>query len=397
MAVEPGRWRLWRRHRRQRRCQAQRAKPTPHCRRRCLRQCPCRPDRPTERPSDRASDPTDRPTERPTEPATRQTDEPKWPNLVLERPCEPPIAAAAAAANARASSSPPLLPTSRRRCSPVVIFFPLTRQSRPSSSHHKATSTSACLVFVSFLRPAVTRHQLSSSCVVPPPHFPPKQSTKCLLFLSLITCCSLVSHCEQPLPPLSLSGWSTDLHVPPPLGFRMKMSAADNEEDFRGLVDGLDGDEDLGLFGDLSAFEGTALEEDLGGDLSGGPGGDRPGLTCPRCLRKYKNPRVLSCLHVLCENCLLELLQPARAGSADADEADKILPYSSGRSKSRAGTIICPFCKQETAVSLALLSYGLSQALRVRVRGIGSLHFPTKDIQITIQLIFFSILTDGYH
>lgn len=54
------------------------------------------------------------------------------------------------------------------------------------------------------------------------------------------------------------------------------MSGTDGEDDYKALTnfgDG-DGDEDLGLFGDLSSFEGLALEEDVA----------ESGKLCPQCL-----------------------------------------------------------------------------------------------------------------
>lgn len=59
---------------------------------------------------------------------------------------------------------------------------------------------------------------------------------------------------------------------------------------------------------------------------------------------KYKNPRVLSCLHVLCENCLKDLL----AVETDEEGCDNVI-YS-GRNKPHRAFIVCPLCKQETAV-----------------------------------------------
>ena len=116
------------------------------------------------------------------------------------------------------------------------------------------------------------------------------------------------------------------------------MSGMDVGQDFRTI----DGKEDLGLFGDLSAFEGLRIEEE---SAAGKQSTESGGLHCPHHLGKYKNPRVLSCLHVLCETCLKELLMSA--GSSDGDD-DNEAPFS-GR-KSRTGIITCPQCRQETVV-----------------------------------------------
>ncbi|XP_046639554.1 brain tumor protein-like isoform X2 [Daphnia pulicaria] len=111
------------------------------------------------------------------------------------------------------------------------------------------------------------------------------------------------------------------------------MSGTDGEEDYKALQSfGDEGDDDLGLFGDLSSFEGLALEEDAA----------ESGSLCPQCLEKYKNPRVLSCLHVLCENCLKDLL------AVDNEEDCENVIYS-GRSKPHKAFIVCPLCKQETS------------------------------------------------
>lgn len=54
-----------------------------------------------------------------------------------------------------------------------------------------------------------------------------------------------------------------------------KMSGTDGEEDYKALQSfGDEGDDDLGLFGDLSSFEGLALEEDAA----------ESGSLCPQCL-----------------------------------------------------------------------------------------------------------------
>ena len=53
------------------------------------------------------------------------------------------------------------------------------------------------------------------------------------------------------------------------------MSGTDGEDDYKALqsFDG-EGDDDLGLFGDLSSFDGLALEEDAADS----------GTVCPQCL-----------------------------------------------------------------------------------------------------------------
>lgn len=54
-----------------------------------------------------------------------------------------------------------------------------------------------------------------------------------------------------------------------------KMSGTDGEEDYKALqAFDNEGDDDLGLFGDLSSFEGLALEEDAAENE----------ITCPQCL-----------------------------------------------------------------------------------------------------------------
>lgn len=57
---------------------------------------------------------------------------------------------------------------------------------------------------------------------------------------------------------------------------------------------------------------------------------------------KYKNPRVLSCLHVLCENCLKESL------TADDEDCCENTLFT-GRGK-HLTVITCPLCKQDTMV-----------------------------------------------
>ena len=64
------------------------------------------------------------------------------------------------------------------------------------------------------------------------------------------------------------------------------MSGMDVGQDFRTI----DGKEDLGLFGDLSAFEVLRIEEE---SAAGKQSTESGGFHCPHHLGKYKNPCVL--------------------------------------------------------------------------------------------------------
>ena len=122
-----------------------------------------------------------------------------------------------------------------------------------------------------------------------------------------------------------------------------KMSGTDGEDEYKQFEG--DGEEDLGLFGDLSNFEGLALEEEAEKSTESGS-------TCPHCLEKYLSPRVLSCLHVLCETCLKELLVEV----GDNDEDDQVYNGSGRNGCKSHGTITCPQCKQETIVIITFIS-----------------------------------------
>jgi len=112
------------------------------------------------------------------------------------------------------------------------------------------------------------------------------------------------------------------------------MSGTDGDDDYRNNYEA-DPEEELGLFGDLSSFEGLALEEE--NELA-----IEKGSLCPHCFKKQKSPRVLSCLHVLCEICVKELIE---LESEDLSENGVF----TGRKKTK-NTITCPICKQETTV-----------------------------------------------
>ena len=62
------------------------------------------------------------------------------------------------------------------------------------------------------------------------------------------------------------------------------------------------------------------------------------------CSKKQKSPRVLSCLHVLCEICVKDLLE------FESEESSENAIFAA-RKKTKT-TITCPMCKQETAVMI---------------------------------------------
>lgn len=59
--------------------------------------------------------------------------------------------------------------------------------------------------------------------------------------------------------------------------------------------------------GDSDQLSEHAVDDDCE-TLSLTGGGERDPFTCPQCEREYKSPRVLNCLHVVCEECLKPLL-----------------------------------------------------------------------------------------
>jgi len=61
-------------------------------------------------------------------------------------------------------------------------------------------------------------------------------------------------------------------------------------------------------------------------------------FSCPSCMQRYQQPRVLHCLHVLCTPCLEKFVSN--------DEEGKTVGQRPGDSK----VMICPVCSQETHV-----------------------------------------------
>ncbi|XP_037937273.1 brain tumor protein isoform X2 [Teleopsis dalmanni] len=90
-----------------------------------------------------------------------------------------------------------------------------------------------------------------------------------------------------------------------------------------------------------------------GGELDSGPLEDSTGSasdgsdkTCKICNARFVSPRVLSCLHVFCENCLKKLLiddSMASSASSTSSNGDPITPPLKS-------AIECPTCKQVTTV-----------------------------------------------
>ncbi|KRY41968.1 E3 ubiquitin-protein ligase TRIM33 [Trichinella spiralis] len=94
-------------------------------------------------------------------------------------------------------------------------------------------------------------------------------------------------------------------------------------------------------------FEFQAVESRENGhaSLSGSEGWTED--TCPVCLKSFNNPRLLDCLHTLCEECIVALLE----GKADSEnDSFKALEPSKCNFKPPPGVVRCPVCNQDTNV-----------------------------------------------
>jgi len=88
---------------------------------------------------------------------------------------------------------------------------------------------------------------------------------------------------------------------------------------------------------------------------SGDCGGVDDPFVCQICRKRFQQPRVLSCLHVLCTSCLDRLVED-KEGVGDGDATVEVGVKSSSK-VAPAGTepeqvsLVCPSCSQETKVS----------------------------------------------
>lgn len=79
----------------------------------------------------------------------------------------------------------------------------------------------------------------------------------------------------------------------------------------------------------MSTTESSSSESTAGSQCSSPA--PNPEHTCPHCNEKYKQPRVLGCLHVFCTDCITEL-----ANEQNSNDSLNVLGQS----------VTCPMCQQ---------------------------------------------------
>ena len=82
---------------------------------------------------------------------------------------------------------------------------------------------------------------------------------------------------------------------------------------------------------ELELEDGLALEEE-------------DATICPLCSDTYKQPRVLACLHVFCNDCLIKQLDHSD------DELEPADSVSVDKNASGCNKIVCAICQQETEI-----------------------------------------------
>lgn len=89
--------------------------------------------------------------------------------------------------------------------------------------------------------------------------------------------------------------------------------------------------EEGSLLEEIECSTGGALEDDHGIDI------------CHICEEKFKSPKLLSCLHEFCEDCLTKLLE----GKTDENGQ----PNSPSAKEWTADALTCPKCEQKTQLT----------------------------------------------
>ena len=78
---------------------------------------------------------------------------------------------------------------------------------------------------------------------------------------------------------------------------------------------------------------------------------------CQLCNEAYKQPRVLSCLHIFCTECLEKQVESLTINSEEKSESETeevpasiVATVTEALDSSENGVIVCSVCKQETVL-----------------------------------------------